>query len=92
MPQKFLRNHRKLKATNTKTSWFSGNAPAEYAIVSYAERTIQPLLASHPWFAAGDFGVDCEFKDDGKIGLLIHYCPSRYDKSDSAETALTETN
>ena len=55
--------------------WFSGNAPAEYAIVSFAERTVQPLLASHPWFSAGDYGVDCEFKDDGKIDLLIHYCP-----------------
>ena len=72
--------------------WFSGNAPAEYAIVSFAERTIQPLLASHPWFAASDYGVDCEFKDDGKIDLLIHYCPSRYSWNESSETAETETN
>ena len=63
--------------------WFSGNAPAEYAIVNFAERTMQPLLASHPWFSAGGFGVDCEFKTDGKIDLLIHYCPSRYGESSS---------
>lgn len=71
--------------------WFSGNAPAEYAIVSFAERTVQPLLASHPWFSAGDYGVDCEFKDDGKIDLLIHYCPSRYSES-SNEVTTPETN
>lgn len=66
--------------------WFSGNAPAEYAIVNFAERTVQPLLASHPWFSAGDFGVDCEFKTDGKINLLIHYCPSRYSQSSNEVT------
>lgn len=58
--------------------WFSGNAPAEYAIVSFAERTIQPLLNSCPWFAAGNFGIDCEFKDNGGIDLLVHYCAVRY--------------
>lgn len=72
--------------------WFSGNAPAEYAIVSFAERTVQPLLASHPWFSAGDYGVDCEFKDDGKIDLLIHYCPARYSQNRSSEPVITETN
>lgn len=58
--------------------WFSGDAPAEYAIVSFAERTIRPLMKCTPWFSAGDFGIDCEFKDDGAIDLLIHYCPNRY--------------
>ena len=47
---------------------------------------------SYPWFSAGDYGVDCEFKDDGKIDLLIHYCPSRYGQSEGSETAKTETN
>lgn len=58
--------------------WFSGNAPAEYAIISFTDRTIQPLLASYPWFSAGNYGVDCEFKDGGAIDLLVHYCPVRY--------------
>lgn len=53
--------------------WFTTQPPAEYAIVSFENRTIQPLLNAHPWFAAGNFGVDCEFKEDGKIHLLIHY-------------------
>ena len=72
--------------------WFSGNAPAEYAIISFSERTIQPLLASRPWFSAGNYGVDCEFKDDGKINLLIHYCPPRYSQNESGETVTAETN
>ena len=71
--------------------WFSGNAPAEYAIISFSERTIQPLLASCPWFSAGNYGVDCEFKDDGKINLLIHYCPPRYSQNESDETVTAET-
>lgn len=58
--------------------WFTTQPPAEYAVISFEERTIQPLLNAHPWFAAGNFGVDCEFKNDGAIDLLIHYCPNRY--------------
>jgi len=59
--------------------WFTDMPPAEYAIVSFENRTIQPLLSAHSWFPAGNFGVDCEFKDDDKIDLLIHYCPLRYE-------------
>lgn len=58
--------------------WFTTQPPAEYAIISFADKTIQPLLNSVPWFASGNYGVDCEFKADGAIDLLIHYCPARY--------------
>lgn len=58
--------------------WFTDQPPAEYAIVSFEEQTIQPLLNSHPWFSAGNYGIDCAFKDNGAIDLLIHYCPCRY--------------
>ena len=57
---------------------FSGAAPAEYAVISFADRTIRPLVSCYTWFSAGNFGIDCEFKDDGAIDLLIHYCPNRY--------------
>ena len=63
--------------------WFTDQAPSEFAIVSFEKRTIQPLLNAHPWFSAGNFGVDYEFKDGGKIDLLIHYCPSRYKENPS---------
>ena len=59
--------------------WFTDQPPAEYAVISFEDRTIQPLLNAHPWFAAGNYGVDCEFKTDGDIDLLIHYCPTRYE-------------
>ena len=59
--------------------WFTDQPPAEYAVISFEDRTIQPLLNAHPWFAAGNYGVDCEFKTDGDIDLLIHYCPNRYE-------------
>lgn len=58
--------------------WFTTQPPAEYAIISFEDHTIQPLLNAHPWFSSGNFGVDCEFKADGAIDLLIHYCPPRY--------------
>lgn len=58
--------------------WFGDDAPAEYAIVSFAERTIRPLVPCYTWFGAGDYGINCEFKENGSIDLLIHYCPNRY--------------
>ena len=59
--------------------WFTTQPPAEYAVISFADKTIQPLLNAHPWFAAGNYGIDCEFKDNGAIDLLIHYAPNRYE-------------
>ena len=59
--------------------WFTTQPPAEYAIVSFEDRTIQPLLNAHPWFSSGNYGIDCEFKENGAIDLLIHYCPYRYE-------------
>ena len=58
--------------------WFSGNAPAEYAVISFAAQTIRPLLKCTPWFSAGNYGINCDFRDNGAIDLLIHYCPNRY--------------
>lgn len=58
--------------------YFSGNPPAEYAIVSFEDRTIRPLIECYTWFSAGEYGINCEFKENGDIDLLIHYCASRY--------------
>lgn len=58
--------------------WFTDQPPEEFAIISFDDRTIQPLLNAHPWFSAGKYGIDCEFKEDGKVDLLSHYCPNRY--------------
>lgn len=58
--------------------WFTNQPPAEFAVVSFEEKTIQPLLNAHPWFSAGNYGIDCEFKENGAIDLLVHYCRNRY--------------
>ena len=58
--------------------WFTNQPPAEYAVVSFEEKTIRPLLNAHPWFGTGKYGINCEFMDDGTIHLLIFYCPPRY--------------
>ena len=53
--------------------WFTTQPPAEYAVISFEKKMPQPLLNAHPWFPAGNFGVNCEFNDNGTITLLIHY-------------------
>ena len=58
--------------------WFTTQPPAEYAVVSFEEKTIQPLLNAYPWFSAGNYGIDCEFKENGAVDILVHYCPNRY--------------
>lgn len=58
--------------------WFENQPPAEYAVVSFAEKTIQPLLNTRPWFSAGNYGVACDFREAGKIDLLIHYAVNPY--------------
>lgn len=47
---------------------------AEYAVISFEEQTLHPLTESHPWFSAGNYGVDCEFGE--KTKLLVHYLRS----------------
>ena len=61
--------------------WFTTQPPAEYAVISFNEKTIQPLLNAHPWFSAGNYGINCEFKEDGKIDLLVHYIANRFEDS-----------
>ena len=60
------------------TLHYSDHAPSEYAVISFSDHTIRPLMKNTSWFAAGNFGVDCEFKENGEIYLLIHYSPVRY--------------
>ena len=58
--------------------WFTTQPPAEYAVISFEDKTIQPLLNAHPWFSSGNYGIDCEFKENGTVDILVHYCPNRY--------------
>ena len=58
--------------------WFGEDPPAEYGILNFEDRTIRPLITCITGFGMGNFHVDCDFEDGGKIDLLIFYCPPRY--------------
>ena len=51
-------------------------SPAEYAIVSFENRTIHPSLRTCIGFLIGSFAMDCEFMNDGKIDLQIRHIPN----------------
>ena len=53
-------------------------APAEYAIVSFAERTIHPLMSCYTQLSIRNYNIDCEFMDNGSINLVVYYAPIRY--------------
>ena len=65
-----------LDSMNVKIRY--GGAPTEYAVVNYEDRTIYPLVTSTVSFGAGDYLIDCQFKEKGEIRLLAAYLPSRY--------------
>ena len=56
---------------------FGEDPPAEYGILSFQDRTIRPLITCTTGFGMGNYHVDCGFEDNGKIDLLIFYCPPR---------------
>ena len=57
---------------------FGEDPPAEYGILGFQDRTIRPLITCTTGFGMGNYHVDCSFEDNGKIDLLIFYCPPRY--------------
>lgn len=59
--------------------YFGDFAPSEYAVISFADRTIRPFIQNTTWFTFGNYGIECDFEDDGDIDLLVYYCPSRYE-------------
>ena len=61
---------------NTDLKW--GGSPSGFAIVNYKDRTICPIASNVLSFGAGDYLVDCQFKDSGEIRLLIALLPNRY--------------
>lgn len=63
---------------NNLDGYFEDETPVEIAVVNFAAREIRPLVASCPWFTFDNYAVDCDFEEGGKIGLLIDYCPPRF--------------
>ncbi len=60
--------------------WFSGNPPAEFAVAHLATAEFRPLIKNNTGFQMGDYFVDCDYKENGNIDLLIAYLPVRFEK------------
>ena len=65
-----------LDAVNDACIW---GAPSEYGVVSFADHVIRPLAKEIPWFTFGNYGIECDYKDNGEINLLVVYCPPRFE-------------
>ncbi len=59
--------------------WFSGDPPAEFAVAHLATAEFRPLIKNSTGFQMGDYYVDCEYKENGNIDLLIAYLPVRFE-------------
>lgn len=59
--------------------WYGDEPPAEFAVVNFADKTIEAMLPNKTGFGSGNYYVDCQYKDEGRIDLLIFYCPPRYE-------------
>lgn len=61
--------------------YFGGYPPMAYAVVNFSDKTIRPMIRQTTFFTAGNYGVDCDYKEDGDLDLLIFYCPPRFSLS-----------
>lgn len=57
------------------SEWFGDDPPAEIAVVSYEDKSLHILTSSICGFSAGNYHVDCEYREDGDIDLLIFHYP-----------------
>ena len=48
------------------------------AVFNFAAKTLRPLVESTPWYAADNYSVDFHYEDDGKIDIVVYYCPPRF--------------
>ena len=58
--------------------YWTEEAPPECAVINFKEKEIRPLDQCLTWFMMGNYGVDCDYKDNGNIFLRVFYCPPRY--------------
>lgn len=64
-----------LDAVNERVS--PGKALAEYAIISFADRTICPLSKCYTCFTVDNYDINCIFQRNDSINLVIKYCSDR---------------
>lgn len=57
---------------------FANAEPSEVAVINFSTREIHPLAETCTWFTSGNYGVDCNYQEDGGIDLTLYYCPPRF--------------
>lgn len=58
--------------------YWTEEAPPAYAIINFSKKFARPLDQSLTWFLMENYGIDCDYKENGNIYLRIMYCPPRY--------------
>jgi hypothetical protein len=58
--------------------YFGDYPPKEYAIVNFADKTLRPLIQNTTFFSSGNYGINCNFEENGEVDLIVFYCPPRY--------------
>lgn len=58
--------------------YFTDDSPLELAVIDFSTKEIRPLLSSCPWYIEGNYSVVCDFEEDGKVDLKVHYSPPRF--------------
>lgn len=61
--------------------------PSEIAVVNFITRELRPLAERCPWFTLDNYAVDCDFQENGGIGLLIYYSPPRFQEAEEDSCA-----
>ena len=53
-------------------------SPSEVAVINFSTKTLRPLLKSCPWYAEDNYSVMCDYNEEGRIDLTVHYAPPRF--------------
>lgn len=61
---------------------FVRDTPSEIAVLNFATRELRPLVETYIGFGLDNYSVNCDFKEDGDINLLIYYAPLRFQETD----------
>ena len=58
--------------------YWTEETPPAYAVVNFSERSVRPLDQCCTWFLMENYGIDCDYKENGNIYLRVIYCPPSY--------------
>ena len=58
--------------------YFGSEPPEAYALINFKHKTIRPFIRHTTFFASANYGICCDFEEDGDMDLLIFYCPPRF--------------